>query len=46
MVEDLFIPEELRQRPAWVRLNDQLEWYDRKSDVNQMGLDLPQSGDT
>ena len=23
------------ERPAWLRLNDQLEWYDRKSGENQ-----------
>ena len=33
--EALLIPEEVRQHPAWVRLNDQLEWYDHKSGVNQ-----------
>src|SRR3712207_4223214 len=35
MTEESFVPEELRQHPAWVRLNDQLSWYDRKSGVNQ-----------
>jgi hypothetical protein len=35
MTEELFVPEEVRQHPAWVRLNDQLEWYDHKSGVNQ-----------
>ncbi len=29
------IPEEVRQHPAWFRLNDQLEWYDRKSGSKQ-----------
>jgi len=29
--QEPFVPEEVRQHPAWVRLNDQLGWYDRKS---------------
>jgi hypothetical protein len=33
--EALPVPEEVRQHPAWVRLNDQLRWYDHKSAVNQ-----------
>jgi hypothetical protein len=33
--EDISIPKEVRQHPAWIRLNDQLEWYDRKSGENQ-----------
>jgi hypothetical protein len=33
--EDISIPEEVRQHPAWIRLNDQLEWYDNKSGENQ-----------
>src|SRR3712207_3940115 len=33
--EELLVPQEVRQHPAWVRLNDQLGWYDRKSAVNQ-----------
>jgi Protein of unknown function (DUF4231) len=35
MTEELLVPEEVRQHPAWMRLNDQLEWYDHKSAVNQ-----------
>ena len=35
MTEELLVREEVRQHPAWVRLNDQLGWYDRKSVVNQ-----------
>jgi hypothetical protein len=35
VTEEHFVPEEVRQHPAWVRLNDQLSWYDRKSDDNQ-----------
>ena len=35
VTEEYFIPEELRQHPAWMRLNDQLSWYDRKSADNQ-----------
>jgi hypothetical protein len=35
MTEELLVPEEVRQHPAWVRLNDQLGWYDHKSAVNQ-----------
>ena len=33
--EALPIPDGVRQHPAWVRLNDQLGWYDHKSGVNQ-----------
>lgn len=33
--EDISLPEEVRQHPAWIRLNDQLEWYDNKSGENQ-----------
>ncbi len=33
--EDVSIPEKVRQHPAWMRLNDQLDWYDRKSGDNQ-----------
>jgi hypothetical protein len=33
--EDVSIPEEVRHHPAWIRLNDQLEWYDNKSGENQ-----------
>src|SRR3712207_2536375 len=35
MTEESFVPEELRQHPAWLRLNHQLDWYDRKSGENQ-----------
>ena len=35
MTEELLVRDEIRQHPAWVRLNDQLEWYDYKSGVNQ-----------
>jgi hypothetical protein len=35
MTEELLVSEEIRQHPAWVRLNDQLVWYDHKSGVNQ-----------
>jgi len=35
LTEEYFVPEELRQNPAWMRLNDQLSWYDRKSADNQ-----------
>jgi hypothetical protein len=35
MTEELLVAEEIRQHPAWVRLNDQLGWYDHKSGVNQ-----------
>jgi hypothetical protein len=34
--EELLVPAEARQHPVWVRLNEQLEWYDYKSAVNQM----------
>lgn len=33
--EDVSIPEKVRQHPAWIRLNDQLDWYDKKSGDNQ-----------
>jgi hypothetical protein len=33
--EDASIPEKIRQHPAWMRLNDQLDWYDKKSGDNQ-----------
>jgi hypothetical protein len=35
MTEELLVREEIRQHPAWVRLNDQFGWYDHKSSVNQ-----------
>src|SRR5918995_211060 len=35
MTEELLVRDEIRQHPAWTRLNDQLEWYDHKSGVNQ-----------
>jgi hypothetical protein len=35
MTEELLVAKEVREHPAWVRLNDQLEWYDHKSAVNQ-----------
>src|SRR5215218_11232686 len=35
MTEDPYVSEEVEKHPAWVRLNDQLEWYDRKSGENQ-----------
>jgi hypothetical protein len=33
--EETSIPEEVRQHPAWMRLNDQLGWYDKKSGDSQ-----------
>src|SRR5918995_351494 len=33
--EEYFDPEEFAKHPAWLRLNDQLDWYDRKSGDNQ-----------
>jgi hypothetical protein len=35
MTEELLVREEVRQHPAWVRLNNQLGWYDHKSGINQ-----------
>jgi hypothetical protein len=35
MTEELLVAKEVREHPAWVRLNAQLEWYDHKSGVNQ-----------
>jgi hypothetical protein len=29
------ILEEVEKHPAWMRLNDQLDWYDKKSGDNQ-----------
>jgi len=33
--EETFVPEELKKQPAWVRLEDQLGWYDKKSGEKQ-----------
>jgi hypothetical protein len=33
--EEPFVSEEIQKHPAWFRLNDQLDWYDRKSGSNQ-----------
>jgi hypothetical protein len=33
--EKHFDPEEFAKHPAWLRLNDQLDWYDKKSGDNQ-----------
>lgn len=33
--EEPFVSEEVARHPAWLRLNDQLDWYDRKSSENQ-----------
>jgi hypothetical protein len=30
-----FVSEKVSNHPSWVRLNDQLGWYDRKSGDNQ-----------
>lgn len=35
MNEKLSIPDEVRNHPAWQRLEDQEGWYDKKSVVNQ-----------
>jgi len=29
------VPDQVKEHPAWHRLNDQLEWYDKKSGDNQ-----------
>jgi hypothetical protein len=34
-VEELFDSDKVEKHPAWLRLNDQLDWYDRKSGENQ-----------
>jgi hypothetical protein len=34
-VEELFDSDKVEKHPAWLRLNDQLDWYDRKSGDNQ-----------
>jgi hypothetical protein len=33
--EALKVPEKVKDHVAWYRLNDQIEWYDRKSGSNQ-----------
>lgn len=33
--EVVSIPDKVRQHPAWMRLNDQLDWYDKKIGDNQ-----------
>lgn len=33
--EEILIPGEVEKHPAWLRLNDQLDWYDGKSGDNQ-----------
>ena len=33
--EEHFDTEKFVEHPAWLRLNDQLDWYDRKSGENQ-----------
>ena len=33
--EEYFDPEEFAKHPVWLRLNDQLDWYDKKSGDNQ-----------
>jgi hypothetical protein len=35
MTEGTPVPEGTKQHPAWARLEDQLGWYDKKSDDNQ-----------
>src|SRR5215203_4033541 len=35
MTEDPYVSQEVSQHPAWTRLNDQLDWYDKKSGDNQ-----------
>ena len=45
MDEKLSIPDEVKQHPAWLRLEDQSEWYEKKSAHNQQrykGLKLVQ----
>jgi hypothetical protein len=34
-VASLAVPPEVERHPTWYRLNDQLDWYDRKSVSNQ-----------
>jgi hypothetical protein len=35
VTKETFVSEEIEKHPAWFRLNDQLDWYDRKSGSNQ-----------
>jgi hypothetical protein len=32
---DVAFPEDLKDHPAWLRLEDQLQWYDNKSTLNK-----------
>ncbi len=32
---NLDLPEDLKNHPAWLRLEDQVEWYDKKSATNK-----------
>jgi hypothetical protein len=34
-VAEIAIPERLAESPAWARLEEQLNWYDRKATANQ-----------
>jgi len=45
MNEEISIPDEVRNHPAWLRLEDQRKWYSKKSALNQKwykGLKLAQ----
>ena len=33
--EGELVPEEVRNHPAWIRLRDQLDWYDHSANKNQ-----------
>lgn len=35
MYTNIFLDEELKNHPAWLRLEDQLQWYDTKSSRNK-----------
>ena len=35
MTEEISMPEEVRNHPAWNRLINQSEWYSKKSAVNK-----------
>ena len=35
MTDEISIPDEVKNHPAWIRLEDQRKWYARKSALNQ-----------
>ena len=35
MTDEISIPDEVKNHPAWIRLEDQRKWYAKKSALNQ-----------